>query len=406
MRVLITLSQFLLGGSESYSVTVAEQLERLGHPTRLYAANASPAGRELAASRGLNLTVGEPPAALADIGEIDAVLAQDAASAYALAHHRPDLRQIFVIHGLAAFEHPAGVLRPVPPVVVLNDRTGAHAAALACGPEIVRLRQPIDLERYRPRGPSRERARRVLVLSNYLEADRLLMLEGVCADLGLELARVGGADGARVAPEEAIAAADIVVGYGRSVLEAMGLGRAAYVWDRAGGDGWVTPETYAAFEADGFSGAATGALVDASRLRTDFAAYRPQLGTCGFDLVRMHHSAAKHTEALVGQLEGAAAPASGDALETLALLVRAEARATIRAGGLEFESRSLREQLDRAHAAGAASAAAAARGAAAEARLEEIEGVLDTVLRSRSWRLTTPLRWAGSRLGRAPSRDS
>ena len=41
-----------------------------------------------------------------------------------------------------------------------------------------------------------------------------------------------------------MADADIVVGYGRSVLEAMAMGRAAYVWDHAGGDGWVTPETY------------------------------------------------------------------------------------------------------------------------------------------------------------------
>ena len=31
----------------------------------------------------------------------------------------------------------------------------------------------------------------------------------------------------------------------------------AYVWDTRGGDGWVTPETYPALEADGFTGAAT-----------------------------------------------------------------------------------------------------------------------------------------------------
>ena len=83
-----------------------------------------------------------------------------------------------------------------------------------------------------------------------------------------------------------MADADIVVGYGRSVLEAMALGRAAYVWDIAGGDGWVTPETYPTLEADGFSGAATDPIIDADRMRADFASYGPELGAFGFDLVR------------------------------------------------------------------------------------------------------------------------
>lgn len=405
MRVLVTLSQLLLGGTETYSVTVAEQLERLGHPTKLHAGTATAEGRELVASRGLRLTVGDSETALGDIDEVDVVLAQDAASAYALAGRRGDLRQVFVAHGLAGFEHPPGALRPVAPVVVLNDRIGARAAALASAPEVVRLRQPIDVERYRPRGASRRRARRVLVLSNYLDPDRLRLLEQVCADLDLEQTRVGAQGEARVVPQEAIADADIVVGYGRSVLEAMAMGRAAYVWERAGGDGWVTPETYAALEADGFSGAATDAVVDADRLRADFAAYRSELGTFGFDLVRMHHSAAKHAEALVGLLGRAEAPApGGDALEALALLVRAEGRATIRAGGLEFECRSLREQLD---AAREAAAAAQEAEAAERTRRLAAEDFLDTILRSRSWRLMAPLRRIGSRLrsfARRPSR--
>ena len=153
MRILITLSQALLGGTETYSATVAEQLERLGHPTTLHAASASDAGRELAVARGLRLSVGDAAAALA-AGEPDAVIAQDAASAYALAALRPDLRQLFVIHGLAAFEQPPRALRPVPKVVVLNDRIRARAAALACRPEIARLRQPIDLESFGPAAPA------------------------------------------------------------------------------------------------------------------------------------------------------------------------------------------------------------------------------------------------------------
>ena len=384
MRVLITLSHMGLGGTETYSVTVAEQLERLGHPTRLHAGSSDKRGRDLAASRGLFLTAGDPTA-FGDLGEVDCVVAQDAASAYAFAARRDDLPQIFVIHGLACFEHPAAALRPAPPVVTLNGRIEARAAALASGPEVVRLRQPIDLQRYRPRGPSRPRARRVLVLGNHLDGGHLRILEGACADLGLDLVRVGMQGTPTIAPEDAITDADIVIGYGRSALEGLAMGRATYVWGHGGGDGWVTPETYSALEADGFTGAATGDVVDADRLRADFAAYRPELGALGFDLVRTHHSATKHAEALLKVLARVQGPGSGGELETLALLVRSEARWMHRATELELQCRRLGEELVEARRGRDAEAAGRA---AAEDRLRVAQ-------RSRSWRLTAPLRWLG-----------
>lgn len=404
MRILISHSRFLLGGSETYAVTVAEQLEQLGHPVELFAGEASEKGRELAASRGLRLTTGEP-ATLADRDDFDAVIAQDAASAYVLAC-RGEVPQIFVIHGLASFEHPPQAPRPVPPVVVMNDRIGKHAASLASKPEVVRLRQPIDLQRFKPRGPSRPRARRVLVFSNYLEDDRMAMLEGACGDLGLELTTMGIQANASVTPQDVIAQADIVVGYGRSVLEGMVMGKAAYVWDRAGGDGWVTPETYPAIEADGFSGAATGALIDAERLRADFAAYRPELGTLGYDIVRDKHSAARHTEDLVALLERAEAPAADPVNETLGTLVRAQVRAADDANRFEYQLRVRAEEVEHLRGKIAELAPlepaledAQARLAATEGHLEnerarrvELEEQIQATHSSISWRLTAPLR--------------
>ncbi len=394
MRVLITLSRLALGGTETYSVTVAEQFERLGHPTRLHAGRVTDAGRDLAASRGLRLTIGDP-VACGDVGDVDCVVAQDAASAYALAVRRDDLPQVFVIHGFASFEHPAAGLRPVPPVVALNDRIGSRAAALGSHPQVVRLRQPIDLERYRPRGPSRLRPRRVLVLSNNLDDGHLRILEGVCADLGLELVRVGRGGKPTIAPQDAIDIADIVVGYGRSALEGMAMGRATYVWGQAGGDGWVTPETYPDLEADGFSGAATAAVIDADRLRADFLAYRSELGTLGFDLARTHHSAAKHSEALLKVLGGAQAHRSADALEALSLLVRSETRWMEQAAVLEQQSRALGEAVGEVR-----------EGLAAEAaRRAALEDELRTAFGSRSWRLTAPLRTFGAGVRRRGRRD-
>lgn len=420
MRVLITNSRFLLGGSETYAVTVAEQLEQLGHPVEVFATESSEKGRELAASRGLKLTTGDP-ATLAAREDFDVLIAQDPASAYLLAARR-ELPQLFVIHGLACFEHPPQALRPHPPVIALSDRIARRAAALASKPEVVRLRQPIDLMRFKPRGPSRPRARRVLAFSNYMAADRMAMLQEACDALGLELTTMGAAANASVVPQDAIAAADIVVGYGRSILEGMVMGKAAYVWDRSGGDGWVTPETYPALEADGFSGGATDLLVDADRLRADFAEYRPELGTLGHDIVREHHSATKHTEALVLALERAEAPVAVSTSETLGILARGQARAADDAARFEQQLRVRAEEAERLRAQAAEleplRAAAAeleplrARLAQTEAHLEderarriELEGHLRETLGSFSWRLTAPLRRLKQWLrGRTPGR--
>jgi hypothetical protein len=216
MRVLIALARFTLGGTETYSVTVAEQLERLGHTVSLLAGEANDGGRRLAALRGIRLDVGEEVVP----GDADVALVQDAASAYRLADRVPDLRQVCAVHGLAAYEHPPAGLGPAQIVIVFSERMARHVAAFEPAPEIVRMRQPIDLERFRPRGPSRPRARRVLALSNYLNGDRLRMLEDVCGDLDLELKVAGAAGTPTTDPQAAIAQADIVVGYGRSLLAA------------------------------------------------------------------------------------------------------------------------------------------------------------------------------------------
>jgi hypothetical protein len=389
MRVLITLSHMGLGGTETYSTTLAEQLERLGHSTRLHAAGADERGRELAAARGVNLTVGNYMA-FAGLDDVDCLVAQDAASAYAFAARREDLPQVFVVHGLTGFEHPAAALRPAPPVVALNGRMEARAAALASGPEVVRLRQPIDLQRYRPREASRATARRVLFLGNRLDEGHLKILEGVCADLGLELCRVGVGGTPTIGPEATISEADIVVGYGRSALEGMAMGRATYVWGVGGGDGWVTPDNYAALEADGFSGAATNDVIDSSRMREDFAAYRPELGALTFDLVRKHHSATRHAEALLRVMAGARAPASEHGLETLAQLVRSETRWMHRSAELELHLRHRNEELQAVYKARDAEVV---NRVAAEERL-------NLALNSRSWRLTAPLRWLGGGIHR------
>jgi hypothetical protein len=57
--------------------------------------------------------------------------------------------------------------------------------------------------------------------------------------------------------------------------------RHVYVYGTAGGDGWVTPESYPALEADGFSGRVTEAAVDVRRLTADLERFELAMGEPG-----------------------------------------------------------------------------------------------------------------------------
>ena len=94
----------------------------------------------------------------------------------------------------------------------------------------------------------------------------------------------------------------LVVAKSRAALDAMACGRAVYVFDVFGGDGWVTPERYPGLEADNFAGQATGRVVDAEALARDLAEYRPEMGPVNRDLVLQHHSARDHVIALLAAI--------------------------------------------------------------------------------------------------------
>jgi hypothetical protein len=83
------------------------------------------------------------------------------------------------------------------------------------------------------------------LVGNYLHASgqRVDQLQEAWSQPGLEWVRLGHPE-PTTEVAEVMAEADIVVGYGRTILEAMACGRPAYVHDHSGSDGWVTAETY------------------------------------------------------------------------------------------------------------------------------------------------------------------
>ena len=241
--VLSTSSLESLGGSETYLLTIGDQLQRMGHEVLLHALDHG-AASEMAQELGLRIC--RQNRELPD--EPDALIVQDGVVAYELAARYPSVPQVFVAHSdVFDLQLPPQLPGLVAVVVALYDRVEQRLRALALPQEIVRLSQPVDLERFKPIRPLRRRPSVALALGNYLRGQRIALLAGVCDELGIELRHVGafGSNG-RQPPIVAINEADIVFGKARVVYEAMACGRAVYVFDHNGGDGWVTASNFRA----------------------------------------------------------------------------------------------------------------------------------------------------------------
>lgn len=317
------------GGTESYTLTIGEHLARLGHAVTLYAHELGDVA-ELARERALPV-VGRAE----DLPErADGVFsALDASLAIELAARYPEAARVFVAHGAEEIYMPPPLEGVVHATVVMNDRLGERARARVGTGEVVRLRQPIDAARFFTLRDVAERPGVVLMLGNYHGniGSRADLLKEAWSGAGLEFRHLGHPDPS-LSVTEAMEPADIVVGYGRSILEGMSCRRPAYVFDLPGGDGWVTPDSYDAIEAAGFSGLAPGGTPDAAQVRADLDGYRAELGQLGRDLVYGQHHVGTHVAALIELVERLAPtppPGEPDVLRAIAHLCDSHTRAEL-----------------------------------------------------------------------------
>jgi hypothetical protein len=332
------------GGSETYLLTLAEHLQRLGHEVTIFAIEAGEMA-QAASSRGLRVTTVEHELPR----ECDGVVAQDGVVSLILAERYPATSQLFVAHAPGIdLQRPPQLEGVVSAVIALNDRVAKRLGGLAQQHEIVRLRQPIDVHRFVPRGNPRSVPEQVLVLSNRLRESERERLANVCNATGIRLDRVGSPGRSSTTPELDIAASDITIAHGRGALEGMASGRAVYVLDHWGGDGWVTPASYPMLEANGFAGGATREPIDGERLSRDLAAYRREMGTVNRQLACVNHHAMDHACELVSLFRRTSRrrPPPNAPLREMARLVRVQWQTEGRCAAFAAESEALREQLD------------------------------------------------------------
>jgi hypothetical protein len=361
--VLGTLEFGAIGGAATYTLTVAGELQRLGHEVTIFAGEAGELAK-VAEEQGIRVA-GE-----ADLpADCDVVYSQDRPTAYLLADRFPGRPQALCMHsGSSQLDRwqPPQLPGIVGAVVVLHDRLARRAEAFAQQVEIVRLRQPVDLARFAPRGVIDETPQRALLLGDYPLAGRREAIHRACEEAGLECtARGRYASQVTLAPEQEINQVDIVIGSGRAIIEAMACARAAFVYGSLGGDGWVTRESYPALESINFAHATDeNSMVTPEELTNRLSEYRQSMGSVNLDLARVHHNAARHAEELVdvfGRL-APARPPENTPLREFARMSRVQWQTESRALGLAHEARVLSSRAQTAEA----------RAEVAEARLRNL----------------------------------
>ncbi len=374
MRILCT-NQALAepGGTESYLQTVVPALRQLGHDVELYCLRG---GHVADGFRAAGFVVHERYVDLQPV--YDVVHAQHASTALAVRARLPAVPIVFASHSwFLDIEDPPREATPSA-IVVYNDLVADRVRASVLGGDVPvhRLTQPVVIGTMDQRRVSiRRRPRRAFAMSRNLST-RISPLRDACRQAGIELKVVGRDDVRLEDPTAETMRADLVFGSGRTILEALALGRAAFVYDEGGCAGFVTAESYPRLESCGFTPDA-GEPVE--NLAAMLRGYDRTLGTVGRELVVRHHAAARHAAALVEIYRSATGPALGsdppDVLRRLSVVTQQAFEAELRARAAEWEwarlDRELRDFDD---------------------RLGVVQAELDAVWRSTSWRITAPLR--------------
>jgi len=361
------------GGTESYLETVVPALRQLGHDVELFCLR----GGQVADSfRAAGFVVHEDDRALQPV--YDVVHAQHASAALTVRGRLSAVPIVFASHSwfLDIEDPPREAMLSA--ILVYNDIVAARvrASALASHLPVHRLTQPVVISASDQRRVGiRRRPLHAFAMSRNLST-RISPLRDACRQAGIGLHVLGRDDAWIDDPTPEIMRADLVFGSGRTILEALALGRAGFVYDEVGCGGFVTADSYASLESCGFT-PDVGDPVE--NLAVMLSQYDRTLGTVGRELVVRHHSAPRHAAALVQIYQSVAAPVTApdppDALRRLGIVTQEVFEAELRARAAEWDVARLDRKLQDLND-----------------RLGVVQAELDAVWRSTSWRITAPLR--------------
>jgi glycosyltransferase involved in cell wall biosynthesis len=291
------------GGSETYTYTVARALLERGHRPTMVSPIVGEVGERIRASRvpvvdELQKVQGHP----------DVLHCQHNVMALAARDWFPGAPLVYHSHGTVPLpEQPPSVDLNVQRYVAVSDMVRRHLESRGVPGSLIRvLENPVDLRRFAPRRELSPTPRRALVLSAVMDGGTLGVIREACARMDIEL-DVVGLDGARTWDvERRIDTADVVFSLGRGAIESMAAGRAVFVYDHFGADGWVTPETVDDLASHTFSGKRFARRLTPDELVAELERYDPAMGPANRRIAEGRYDIEAHVDRLLGVYEEAA----------------------------------------------------------------------------------------------------
>lgn len=290
-QVLIaTVGMTTASGTVTYTRDLALALVRHGWTPMVYA---SVLGAQAKVLRGATIPVVSDPAqpgAAPDIIQGHHVLETLAAMA-----RFPNVPVVFVCHDSMTW-HSMAPLMPRIRAYVAVDRNCRDRMVLQDGVPADRVRlltNPVDLQRFRRRGPLPAKPRRALVFSNQaMESNFVAPIRAACAERGIEVEVIGSASGRAVEhPEEVLPEYDLVFAKGRCAIEAVAAGAAVIGSDARGMSGMLTTEKVEAMRVLNFGIRTLQIPTTRENVLREIDRYDPVDASAVTDLVRASNSA-------------------------------------------------------------------------------------------------------------------
>jgi hypothetical protein len=288
MKIVTSAESLDLSGVPTFALTMYQELVQRGHEVIVY----SPLGGRLELEMKSAKTTAEIP-------KPDIVLAQGATCATALRKAFPSTPLIFYSHGLLPeLEQPPQI--QIDYYLAINEEVQKNLRDKGVpASKISIVRDFIDTERFISTKPLHRKIKEVLFISNYKKWKNFKTVDAACKKLGVKLTCRGSTYGRDYQIEKSINRADLVISWGRGILEAMACGRAALSFDRFEGDGYITPETYLKARQNNFSGRIFRYAFTAETLAREMLKYDSHCARVNRDLIMKYHHAKRGVDQIL-----------------------------------------------------------------------------------------------------------
>lgn len=243
MVILISAYALDLSGVPTATLAIYQELVKRGHQVTVY----SPLGGKIESQMNVVKNI-------ADLPHPDIILAQHIDCANSLHTAFPHTPLIFYSHSIwLEAEQPPDFTATA--YLAINEAVKDNLINKGV-PEskISIVRDSVDTVRFSPTHPLHKNLEQVLFISNYKKWRNFKMLDAACKKLGVNLVCCGSPYGRSYKIEDAINSADLVVSWGRGILEGMSCGRAVVSFEKLMGDGYITPAGYLKSRKDNFCG--------------------------------------------------------------------------------------------------------------------------------------------------------